>query len=101
MQQIGKAPQGRQISAIGGELGITNATDVLTSHCTIHGNTVATPGGGVYLYDSAGSILQSSITGNVATTKASGVYIAGTGIVTVLHTEVTGNTALADPNILG
>jgi predicted outer membrane repeat protein len=90
------------ISAQGGGLGITDATDVLISRCAIHDNTAATSGGGVYFYDSTGSILHSSITGNVANTKAGGVYIAGTGSnVTVLPAEVAGNTAPIDPNILG
>ncbi len=81
----------------GGGLTVTTAQNFLISGGSISGN-FSNRGAGVWAYNSAGSILGTTISGNAAKTDGGGVQ-AFNSSVTVQVAKVTGNTAPSSPNL--
>lgn len=88
----------------GGGLYFTGTPSFHISGGTITGNS-AVDGGGIYAYNSTGSILGVTISGNAASAEGGGVLHSGVdggiGTVTLQIAKVIGNSAPTDPNTSG
>ena len=86
----------------GGGMEIENTPVFHVSGGSFTGND-SNEGGGIMAYNSTGSILNVTISGNVAKTEGGGVYNGGfaPGAVTLQVAKVTGNGAPAHPDVAG
>jgi hypothetical protein len=90
-------------SGTGGGIQIGNTPNFELSSSAIVGNNVAGIGGGVYAYNSTGSINSVTLSGNSATVAGGGAFNGGAmaGTIALIHPDTAGNTAPSFPDLDG